>query len=353
MGTVQGLAKAEGDLAGLMPDLYRNPRKKLATMVACLVETRSCNTMELAAKLPIKTERAESRYAWIERFLSAETIDDVAAMKAMTRRLLATLSEPGRTIVVSIDQTALDAGRAIGMMSARVGKRALPLFWIVKSAAGNIPIKDYLPMLKRLKACVPEGAEVMVLADRFFATPDLIKACQTHRFRYRLRLKSNLRLTHQDGELRVDEMPRLGLKGVVDAELCNSGLTTNIGYVHDQGHRGVVYCDGRRPDPHDHARLWFALEHRADVFRLQIAGLPLSGHPSAAHGSYLAHAACADHCLDLGNDQRPSRSKKLPFMGSLKQLARSALSFCKQGLRHLARCAQLGNIPAPLNGTFY
>ena len=53
MGTVQGLAKAvEGELAGLMPDMYRNPRKKLAIMVACLVETRSCNTMELAAKLP-------------------------------------------------------------------------------------------------------------------------------------------------------------------------------------------------------------------------------------------------------------------------------------------------------------
>lgn len=33
------------------------------------------------------------------------------------------------------------------------------------------------------------------------------------------------------------KMPRLGLKGVVDAELCNSGRTTNIGYVDDQGHK--------------------------------------------------------------------------------------------------------------------
>ena len=27
------------------------------------------------------------------------------------------------------------------------------------------------------------------------------------------------------------------MKGVVDAELCNRGITTNIGYVHDQGHK--------------------------------------------------------------------------------------------------------------------
>ena len=167
MGTVEHLAKCiEQDLAGMFSAMFKSPREKLAIMIAALIEARSCNTMELAARLPIKTERAASRYAWVERFLSTETIDDMDVMETMTRGLLPTLSAKGQALIISMDQTSLDAGRAIAMMSARVGERALPLFWQVRNTKGNIPIKDYLPLLERLKLCVPDGIKVMILADR-------------------------------------------------------------------------------------------------------------------------------------------------------------------------------------------
>ena len=237
MGTVEHLAKCiEQDLTAMFPAMYKSPREKLAIMIAALIEARSCNTMELAARLPMETERAASRYAWIERFLSTETIDDMDVMGVMTRGLLPTLSAQGQTLIISMDQTSLDAGRAIAMMSARVGERALPLFWQVKNTKGNIPIKDYLPLLERLKLCVPDGIKVMILADRFFGSPELVAACQRHGFAYRIRLKGNLTLTHQGGELSVDDMARLNLPGLSDADLCNSGVITNIGYIHDKGH---------------------------------------------------------------------------------------------------------------------
>lgn len=242
MGPVKHLARClEHDLAVLLPAMYKSPREKLATMAACLIETRSCNTMESAARLPIETDRAESRYAWIERFLSAQTIDDMGVMEAMTRRLLATLSAQGQRLMVGIDQTSLDAGRATAMMSARVGERAPPLFWSVKNTPGNMPVKDDRPVLRRLKSSVPEGASVMLLADRFFGAPELIAACQRHGFRHRIRLKGNRSLLHDGGELSVDDMPRLGLKGVVDAYLCKSGVRTNIGFVHDNGHQAAWF----------------------------------------------------------------------------------------------------------------
>ena len=238
MGGIGHLAGCvEAELAALMPSMYKSPREKLSVMVACLVETRSCNTMELAARLPIETARTESRYAWIERFLSTDTIDDMEVMEAMTRPLLATLSAQGQMLVVSIDQTSLDAGRAIAMMSVRVGERALPLFWSVKITKGNIAIADYLPMLERLKRCLPEGARAMILADRFFGSPILVQACQQHGFHYRIRLKGNLTVGHEGGELRVEDMARLGLSGIAGANLCMSGVITNIGYVHDKGHK--------------------------------------------------------------------------------------------------------------------
>ena len=130
MGTVQHLAKCiEQDLRAMFPAMHKSPREKLGIMIAALIEARSCNTMECAARLPIETERAASRYAWIERFLSTETIDDMDVMETMTRDLLPTLSAQGQALIISMDQTSLDSGRAIAMMSARVGERALPLFW--------------------------------------------------------------------------------------------------------------------------------------------------------------------------------------------------------------------------------
>ncbi len=60
-GTVEHLAGCIGaDLLDLFPAMSKSPRAKLALMVGCLTETRSCNTMELAARLPLGTERAES-----------------------------------------------------------------------------------------------------------------------------------------------------------------------------------------------------------------------------------------------------------------------------------------------------
>jgi hypothetical protein len=237
MGTVQHLAKCiEQDLAVMFSTMFKSPREKLAIMIAALIEARSCNTMEIAARLPIETERAASRYAWVERFLSTETINDMDVMEVLTRDLLPTLSAQGQTLIISMDQTSLDAGRAIAMMSARVGERALPLFWRVKKTKGNIPIKDYVPLLERLKTCVPDGVKVMILADRFFGSPELVSACQRHGFAYRIRLKGNLTLTHQGGELSVDDMARLKLDGLMGVDLCNSGVITHIGYVHDKGH---------------------------------------------------------------------------------------------------------------------
>jgi len=51
-----------------------------------------------------------------------------------------------------------------------------------------------------------------------------------------IRLKDNLALTHQGGEPSVDDRARLNLHGLIDVDLCNSGVITNMGYVHDKDH---------------------------------------------------------------------------------------------------------------------
>jgi hypothetical protein len=237
MGSVAHLAeRLEADLYGYLPELYKNPLAKLATMVCAVIEARSCNLMEVAARLPIETQNITSRYAWIERFLSAETIDDRDAMEPFADEVLAAVMARGETIVISLDQTCVNDTHGIAMMSVRVGERALPLCWTVKACKGNLPVKEYTPLLAWLKTMIPYQAKVLVLADRFFGTPELIRCCQQYDFAYRIRLKGNLNLVHEEGEMRVDEMPRLSPQGLCGAKLAGSEVETNVGFIHETGH---------------------------------------------------------------------------------------------------------------------
>jgi hypothetical protein len=237
MSSVSYLAKRlEEDLRGFLPHVYKSPLEKLAIMTAGVVEARSCNLMELAARLPLETRRTESRYAWIERFLSADTLDDMDVMDVFADAAVAAAAQGGQTIVVSLDQTSVNDTHMIAMLSLRVGERALPLFWIVKQGKGNLPVKTYIPLVARLAGLLSFGASVLLLADRFFGTPELIAVCQKYDFAYRIRMKGNLTLTHKGGEMRVDDIPKLCPEGLVDAELSGSGVHTNIGFVHDKGH---------------------------------------------------------------------------------------------------------------------
>jgi Transposase DDE domain len=81
------------------------------------------------------------------------------------------------------------------------------------------------------------GASALLLADRSLGRPEWIAACEKYGFAYRIRLKGNLPLTPKGGERRVDEIPMLCPPGLVDAEWASSGLSTNIGFVQDKGHR--------------------------------------------------------------------------------------------------------------------
>lgn len=157
-------------------------------------------------------------------------------MEQIATPLLVKLLENSQILLVSLDQTAIGDDRAIAMISVRFGERALPLFWYVADTKGNIAIKDYLPLLDRLKKCLPETAQAIVLADRFFGSPQLIKACQTHKFQYRIRLKGNLTTFQNGGEMKVDEMIKTQLKQLVGVGICGEEVVTNIGYLHENGH---------------------------------------------------------------------------------------------------------------------
>ena len=123
------------------------------------------------------------------------------------------------------------------MLSARLRKRAVPVAWRVRSTQGNIGFSIQKELLDSVRTWLPKDVSIMLAADRFYGTAQLIGWCQKAGWSYRIRLKGNLTLAHEGGELTTGEVAQRLPQGVMAAELYGSGVSTNIGVLHEKGHK--------------------------------------------------------------------------------------------------------------------
>jgi hypothetical protein len=113
LGSTSHLAKAiSQDLKDLFPKQRKTQRGKLALLVAAMLHARTANTMDLAAHLPLETERQDMRFQWIHRFLATPLVNCREIMSKIAQPLLRQLVENGKTIVLIIDQTEVLSRRA-------------------------------------------------------------------------------------------------------------------------------------------------------------------------------------------------------------------------------------------------
>ena len=231
------IAAIEADFDARLPGYLKSRREGLSALAGVMLEVRSANLMELAAGLPRDIGAADDRYQYIERQLANPAIDTDAVIRTYASEVITRLAARGETIILQIDQSHINALNEVLMVSVRLRKRALPIGWRVRSTQGNIGYGVQEELLDSIKAWLPEGVAVMLAADRFYGTAKLIDWCQKAGWGYRIRLKGNLTLSHQGGELTTGELLALCPEGVIGAELCGSGVTTNIGVLHEKGHK--------------------------------------------------------------------------------------------------------------------
>ena len=237
MGGIEQVAGGISDeLRRRLPGQRKTQREALALLVATMLQARSANLMEVAAALPRPVERIDMRYQWVVRVLANPLIGCDAVMAPFAREVLARAASAGRVEVI-LDQSKLSDRHQVLMLALRWGERALPLAWRVEQTAGPIGLPQQLALLDLLAAWLPEGATVLVLADRFYGTPGLVSACAVRGWDYRLRLKGNLRVfvPGKTGSAKVGDLvkARPCLTGV---ELTGQRVPTNIGAIHDPGH---------------------------------------------------------------------------------------------------------------------
>src|SRR3954453_13417176 len=159
------------DMRGRVPGQHRKQREGLALLTATMRDVRGANLMDLAASLPRAAERPDMRYQWISRLLGNPPIDADAVMAPHGRELLARLAAEGRTVVLMIDQPQATARHQGVMVAARVGGRALPLAWRVRTTQGAIGFDEQRGALEAVAGLLPAGARPVLMGDRFGACP--------------------------------------------------------------------------------------------------------------------------------------------------------------------------------------
>jgi hypothetical protein len=235
-GIAHMAAVIEQDLLDRDTGLHKPHVKGLADLAASLLACRSVNTSELLSVLPRRTKEAESRYRYIHRWLKNPLIDPLAAMGGFIPEIASLAGCRGKTIVLPLDQSKISDGFECLMVALRVGERAIPVAWKVKETKGGIGFEEQKPLLEAVFAMLPPGTSVLLVGDRFYGTAALIRWCQEHGWHYRLRLRENLILRHEGGEITTGEAVEAGLTSLCNAELNNSGVKTHIGILHEEGH---------------------------------------------------------------------------------------------------------------------
>lgn len=229
------------DLQIRLPKQRATQRRKLSELVSGILICQTPNLMELSNVLDRPTESAEARYNYVERFLKNPLVDTEVVMAAYAEDLLARLAKDQHTLVLMIDQSKVNAAFEVLMVSVRLRKRAVPLFWIVKETKGGIGFQEQKALLEVIRGWLPEGSRVMLAGDRFYGTADLVGWCQKQGWGYRLRLKGNLCIYQDQGpDKTLDQLKAEGKKTLERARF-RSGMITHVGILHESGHEEPWY----------------------------------------------------------------------------------------------------------------
>lgn len=361
LSTIKHLAsEIEVSLAQALPRQRKTQRHKLSLAVAAVLEARTGNTAEIAALLPLETERPDMRYQWLSRLLSNKHIKVDEVMAPFARQVLAESCAHGEVVLLSIDQSSIADRHSILMLSVGYGERALPLIWCVRAGLGNIGYDGQEPLLEQVREWLPKGAPVLLLGDRVYGSVELIRYCQRHGWGYRLRLKNNLLVDTGTASTTTGGLAQpvsAGARGGLylnDVWLTEQQVHTHLGIIHDSGHdeAWIIAMDvtPNRARVLDYGARWpieplfsdfksrgFNLEHSQLVYPERVACLllimSLALHWAARSGRW-------DALTCPSPDEEKSRQPSDDNVPVVRRVARQRLSWFKRGLRLLRYLAQ-------------
>jgi hypothetical protein len=204
----------------LLPDLHGHQSKALADLSFAMTVVDHCQSGKLAVAVPGEA-RPASVQRRIERLLANDRLDPDSAWPQLARAILG--GTVGGPIVLILDETPNHNDLRCLKITLAYRKRAQPLGCACYGLGEQPePMPELVVRLFReVAACLPEGAEVTLLADRGLAWPTVVDACGELGWHYVLRLQGQTRVRTAEGRecSAADLAPRPGQRWSGDAEV--------------------------------------------------------------------------------------------------------------------------------------
>ena len=161
----------------LLPQLHGHQSKTMASLSFAMTLAQHCQSGKLAVAVPgaAKAASAERR---LERYLANDRIDPETVWPQLARSFLAGWT--GGPILLILDETPNHNDLRCLKVTLAFRKRALPLGCACyRLGEQPEPMPELVVgLLRQVAACLPEGAEVTLLADRGLAWPQIVDTCQ-------------------------------------------------------------------------------------------------------------------------------------------------------------------------------
>lgn len=177
----------------LLPGIYGHRANPLADLSFAMAQTQHCHSGRLAAAAPGETTPAATKRR-VERLLAYDRLDPETVWPQLARALLRGWA--GARIILILDETPNRNDLRCLKLTLAYRKRALPLLCACYALGGQPePMPRMIrELFREAAACLPEGAEVTLLADRGLAWPLVVDACRELGWRYVLRLQGQTRV---------------------------------------------------------------------------------------------------------------------------------------------------------------
>src|SRR5262249_2740454 len=135
----------------------------LAALISGIVASKSTQLPKVAAKVPNGT-KPESRVKRFARWLdNARILEEVYFLPYAEILLTHLALEP---LVLVMDGSVVGCGCVALMLHVIYKGRALPLVWRVRQGPkGHVPEALHIALVTLMRACLPEGAQVVLLGD--------------------------------------------------------------------------------------------------------------------------------------------------------------------------------------------
>jgi hypothetical protein len=178
----------------------------LAMMIAGIVMSKKAQLSEMSNEVPAKA-KDKSIEMRMRRWVKHEGLDEELIYLPFAQQILRALTH--MPLVVVMDASQVGRNCMVLMVGVVYKKRALPLVWLVyPGKKGHTSAERHIQVLAKLKALLPEGAEVILMGDAEYDTSEMLLWMQENTsWNYVIRTSPQIYVHSPLGEHPIADIP--------------------------------------------------------------------------------------------------------------------------------------------------